>query len=134
MMPEDKDPGVSMIELQEEFIRHMERGGKKIRMLALVATVTGAYFAVSYFVQLVVVPYGLGVTSQTVDLVAPGLVAVGILSLAVSILWCYAGARNLLFERRLAERIREVRKLQSETAKKYGLGGQRQGTSSVPPD
>jgi hypothetical protein len=134
MMSEDKDPGVSMIELQEEFIRHMERGGKKIRTLALVATVTGAYFAVSYFVQLVVLPYGLGITNQPVDLVDPGVVAAGVLSLAVAVLWCFAGARNLLFERRLAERIREVRKLQSETAKKYGLGGQTQGTSSVPPD
>ncbi len=121
-MPEEKDAGVSIIELQEEFIQHMERGGKKIRLLSLVATVVGAYFAVSYFVQLVVLPYGLGITSQTVDLVNPGLVGLGILSLAISLLWCYAGVRNLLFERKLAERIREVRELQAESAKKYGLG------------
>ncbi|MDG6938665.1 MAG: hypothetical protein JRN42_09050, partial [Nitrososphaerota archaeon] len=100
----------------------MERGGKKIRLLSLVATIVGAYFAVSYFVQLVVLPYGLGITSQTVDLVNPGLVGLGILSLAISLLWCYAGVRNLLFERKLAERIREVRELQAESAKKYGLG------------
>ncbi len=124
MMSEDKDPGVAMIELQEEFIQHMERGGKKIRLLALVAVVAGAYFAVTYFVQLVVLPYALGITSQTVDLVDPGLVALGIVGLAVSLLWCYAGARNILFERRLAERIKEVRSLQAETAKRYGLGGQ----------
>jgi hypothetical protein len=121
-MPEEKDAGVSIIELQEEFIQHMERGGKKIRLLSLVATIVGAYFAVSYFVQLVVLPYGLGITSQTVDLVNPGLVGLGILSLAISLLWCYAGVRNLLFERKLAERIREVRELQAESAKKYGLG------------
>ena len=121
-MPEEKDAGVSIIELQEEFIQHMERGGKKIRLLSLIATVVGAYFAGSYFVQLVVLPYGLGITSQTVDLVNPGLVGLGILSLAISLLWCYAGVRNLLFERKLAERIREVRELQAESAKKYGLG------------
>ena len=121
-MPQERDPGVSIIELQEEFIQHMERGGKKIRLLSLVATIVGAYFAVSYFVQLVVLPYGLGITSQTVDLVNPGLVGLGILSLAISLLWCYAGVRNLLFERKLAERIREVRELQAESAKKYGLG------------
>ncbi|MDG6973835.1 MAG: hypothetical protein JRM95_03280, partial [Nitrososphaerota archaeon] len=84
-MPEEKDAGVSIIELQEEFIQHMERGGKKIRLLSLVATIVGAYFAVSYFVQLVVLPYGLGITSQTVDLVNPGLVGLGILSLAISL-------------------------------------------------
>lgn len=121
-MSEDKDAGVSMIELQEEFIQHMERGGRKIRLLALVATVAGGYFAVSYFVQLVVLPYGLGITSQTVDLVDPGLVALGAASLAISLLWCYAGVRDLFFERRLAKRIREVRDLQAQTAKKFGLG------------
>jgi hypothetical protein len=120
-LSEDEDLGVSIIELQEEFIQHVERGGRKIRMLALVATVAGAYFAASYFAQLVVVPYGLGVTSQTVDLVDPGVVVAGVLSLAVSILWFYAGARDLLFERRLARRIGEVRRLQSEIAKRYGL-------------
>ncbi|MDG7016197.1 MAG: hypothetical protein JRM82_02355 [Nitrososphaerota archaeon] len=122
-MSEVEDPAVSIIELQEEFIQHMERGGRKIRMLALVATVAGAYFAASYFAQLVVIPYGLGITHQTVDLVDPGVVAAGVLSLTVSILWSFAGARDLLFERKLARRIKEVRRLQSDIAKRYGLQG-----------
>ncbi|MDG6914065.1 MAG: hypothetical protein JRN44_01435 [Nitrososphaerota archaeon] len=121
-MSDDRDPGVSMIELQEEFIQHMERGGRKIRSLALVATVAGGYFAVSYFVQLVILPYGLGITSQQVDLVDPWLVALGAVSLAISLLWCYAGVRDILFERRLAQRIREIREIQAQTAKKFGLG------------
>ncbi len=120
-MPEDKDPNVSMIELQEQFIQHMERGGRKIRTLALIATVAGAYFAVNYFLQLVVLPYGLGITTQTVDLVDPGLVALGALSLAVSLLWLYAGVRDLMFGRRLARQIREIRDLQAHAAKEYGL-------------
>lgn len=120
-MPEDKDPNVSMIELQEQFIQHMERGGRKIRTLALIATVAGAYFAVNYFLQLVVLPYGLGITTQSVDLVDPGLVALGALSLAVSLLWLYAGVRDLMFGRRLARQIREIRDLQAHAAKEYGL-------------
>lgn len=110
-----------MIELQEEFIQHMERGGRKIRGLALIATLSGGYFAISYFAQLVVLPYGLGITSQTVDLVDPSLVAVGIASLVISVLWVYAGVRDLLFGRRLAKQIREIRGIQSRVAKEYGL-------------
>lgn len=120
-MAEEKDPGVSMIELQEEFIQHMERGGRKIRGLAIIATLAGAYFAASYFVQLVVLPYGLGITSQTVDLVDPSLVAAGVVSLAISLLWVYAGVRDLLFERRLTKQIKEIKDLQSQLAKEYGL-------------
>jgi len=74
-MPEDKDPNVSAIELQEEFMQHMESGGRKIRTLALLAVIAGGFFSVSYFVQLVVLPYMLGVTSQTVNLVDPTLMA-----------------------------------------------------------
>jgi len=121
-MSEDKDPSVSIIELQEEFIQHMERGGRKIRLLALIAIIAGAYFALSYFFQLVVLPYGLGITSETVNLVDPALVALGAVSLVVSLLWFYAGVRDLVFERRLAKRIREVRELQSQVAQKYSLG------------
>jgi len=121
-MSEEKDPSVSIIELQEEFIQHVERGGRKIRLLALIAIFAGGYFALNYFIQLVVLPYGLGTTSETVNLVDPTLVATGAISLVISLLWFYAGLRDLVFERRLAKRIKEVRELQSQVAKKYGLG------------
>ena len=120
-MAAEEDPNVSMIELQEEFIQHIERGGRKIRGLAIIATLAGAYFAIGYFAQLVILPYGLGIRSQIVDLVDPNLVAVGVASLAISILWVYAGARDLLFERRLAKQIREIRGAQSRVAREYGL-------------
>lgn len=125
-MSEDKDPSVSMIELQEEFIQHMERGGRKITVLAVIATVAGAYFAVNYLLQLVVLPYGLGITTQTVNLVDPGLMAAGAVSLVVSLLWLYAGVRDLAFGRRMSERIKEVRELQSQAAAKYGLTRERE--------
>jgi hypothetical protein len=116
-----KDPNVSMIELQEEFMQHMERGGRKITLLAVIATIAGAYFAINYFLQLVVLPYALGVKEQTVNLVDPELVAVGLVSLVVSLLWFYAGLRDLAFGRRMSKQIREIRSLQSQAAKKYGL-------------
>jgi len=121
-MSQDKDLSVSIIELQEEFVQHMERGGRKIVLLALVAVVSGAYFALNYFLQLVVLPYGLGIKSQTVDLVDPALVAVGTVSLVISLLWLYAGLRDLVFGRRLEKRIKELRELQAQVAQRYGLG------------
>jgi len=121
-MSEDKDPSVSIIELQEEFIQHIERGGRKIRLLALIAIIAGAYFALNYFIQLVVLPYGLGITSETVNLVDPSLVAIGAISLVISLMWLYAGLRDLAFERRIARRIKEVRELQAQVAQKYSLG------------
>lgn len=120
-MSEDKDPNVSIIEMQEEFMQHMERGGRKITLLAAVATLAGAYFAANYFLQLVVLPFGLGITTQTVDLVDPGLMAVGAVSLGVSLLWLYAGVRDLRFGRKIARQIKEIRGLQSRAAEKYGL-------------
>jgi hypothetical protein len=120
-MAEDKDPNVSMIELQEEFIQHMERGGRKIRVLALIAALAGAYFAVNYFLQLVVLPYALGITTQTVNLVDPGLMAVGSVSLVISLLWLYTGFRDFVFAGKMATQIKEIRNLQSQLAKQYGL-------------
>jgi hypothetical protein len=120
-MSEEKDADVSMIEMQEEFIQHVERGGRKIRLLALIAMIAGAYFAINYFVQLVVLPYGLGIRSETVNLVDPSLVALGVISLVISVLWFYAGLRDFIFERRLARRVKEIRELQARVAQKYSL-------------
>jgi hypothetical protein len=120
-MAEESDPGVSTIELQEEFIQHMERGGRKVRLLAAVATVSGAYFAITYFLQLVVFPYVLGDRVQVVNLVDPGLMVAEAVSLAIALLWTYAGVRDLLFSSRMGRRIREIRDAQSKTAKDYGL-------------
>lgn len=123
-MSEDKDPSVSIIEFQEEFMQHMERGGRKLTLLAVIATLAGAYFAANYFLQLVVFPYALGITTQTVNLVDPGLVAAGVVSLVISLLWFFAGLRDLMFGRRMRKQIREIRSLQYQAAKKYGLAPQ----------
>ncbi|MDG7008821.1 MAG: hypothetical protein JRN06_11415 [Nitrososphaerota archaeon] len=122
-MAEETDPNVSVIELQEEFLEHYERGGKKIRLLALVATLAGGYFALAYFLQLVVLPYVLGITSQTVNLVDPSLMVLEAASLIIALLWFVAGLRDLTFANRVSRKTREIRARQAELAKKYGLGG-----------
>lgn len=121
-MSEDKDPNVASIELHEEFIQHMEQGGRKIRTLALIATIAGGYFAFSYFLQLVILPYVLGITSQTVNLIDPSLMGLEVVSLVIALLWFYAGLRDLAFQRKMAKQIKEIRVLEAEVAKKYGLG------------
>ena len=128
-MSEDNDPNVSIIELQEDFIQHYERGGRKILVLALIATLAGGYFAFVYFLQLVVLPFALGVTSQTVNLVDPNLMALESVSLAIALLWLLAGVRDVLFARRMARRIKEIRAQQEQIAKRYGLGTTAGGSS-----
>ena len=123
-MSEEKDPSVSMIELQEEFVQHYESGGKKVRFLALVATVAGGYFALVYFLQLVILPFALGIRSQTVDLVDPSLMALEAVGFAVALLWCLAGIRDLAFAGRLAWQVMDLRALQAQVAEKYGLDKQ----------
>lgn len=120
-MAEETDPNVSMIELQEEFLEHYERGGKKIRFLALIATLAGGYFTLAYFLQLVVLPFVLEIRSQTVNLVDPGLMILEAASLIIALLWFVAGIRDLIFANRVARRIRDIRARQADFAKKYGL-------------
>jgi hypothetical protein len=131
-MSEDRDPAVETIELQDDFIRHMEKGGRRIRILSIMAILVGAYFAANYFLQLVVIPYGFGIKTQTVNLVDPSLVAAGLVSLAVSLLWLYTGLRDLAFERGMAKKIRDVRDLQAQIAKQYGLDRKVAKTASTP--
>jgi len=74
-----------------------------------------------YFLQLVIFPYVLGITSQTVNLVDPGLMGLEVVSLAIALLWLYAGLRDLVFQGRMAKQIKEIRSLQAQVARKYGL-------------
>lgn len=120
-MAKETDPNVSIIELQEEFLEHYERGGKKIRFLALIAILAGGYFAFTYFLQLVVLPFMLGITSQTVNLVDPSLMAFEAAGFIIALLWFLAGLRDLIFANRISRRISEIRTRQAEIAKEYGL-------------
>ena len=93
----------------------------------MIATFAGGYFALAYFLQLVVLPYALGITSQTVNLVDPSLMAAEAVSFTIALLWFFAGLRDLVFARKLSSRVKEIRALQAELAKKYGLVGVPEG-------
>ncbi|MDA4127479.1 MAG: hypothetical protein OK452_09830 [Thaumarchaeota archaeon] len=119
-MSEDKNPNVSTIELHEEFIQHIENGGGLVRTLSVVTVVVAALLATSYLSQLVL-PYVYGVKSQTVNLVDPALQATELLLTALTLVWLYVGLRDYFFARRLAKQVKEIRAMEAEVAKKYGL-------------
>ena len=120
-MSEDRDPYVSGIELHEEFIQRIERGGKMIRALSLATILVAGVLAVSYFSQLVILPFVLGVRSQTVDLVDPPLMALEAVILCLTLAWLYVGLRNYFFADRLERQVREIRAIQAQVASRHSL-------------
>lgn len=120
-MSEDKDPYVSGIEIHEEFMQHIERGGGIIKTLAVITILVSGALAVSYVSQLVILPFALGITSQTVNLVDPSLMATEVALLTLTLIWFYVGLRDYRFVRKMARQVREIRVLEAQAAKKYGL-------------
>ncbi len=111
----------SAARVHEEFIQHMERGGRRMRTLALTTAAVAALLSLSYFSELVIVPFVLGVRTQTVDLTDPSLMALEGVLLILSLLWLYVGVSEFRFSRKLAKQVAEVRAAQAELARKYGL-------------
>jgi hypothetical protein len=120
-MSEDKSPYVSAIELHEEFIQHMEKGASRMKGLALVTIVVALLLAASYVTQLVVLPFIIGVTTQTVNLLDPSLMAVEVVLLVLILLWLYVGTKEYLFTRKMARQIAEIREEQARLAGKLKL-------------
>jgi len=118
---DSRDPYVSGIELHEEFIQRIERGGRMIRTLALATVFVAGVLTVSYFSQLVILPFALGVKSQTVNLVDPTLMVIEMVLLAFTLAWLYVGLKNYLFANRLERQVREIRAMQMQVANKHGL-------------
>ena len=121
MMDEERDQRVEEIELHEEFLQHVERGGGKIMALSLVTVAVAALLAASYVSQLVVLPFMMGVTAQTVDLTDPALMASEAALLILTLVWAYIGARDYAFSRRVVRQVKEIREAQAEAAGKHGL-------------
>src|SRR2546422_6633075 len=104
-MPEDTHPGVMAINAHEDFLEHVERGSSKIRFLSRVTVLVASLLTISYLLQLVVLPFVLGVRAQTVDLVDPTLMAfeAGLLLLPPPSL--FLGGVDLRFSSYLANQI-----------------------------
>jgi hypothetical protein len=115
------DPYVSALELHEQFVQRVEREGRMMRIISMVTIVVSGVLALSYVSQLVVVPFVLGIKTQTVDLVDPALMAAEVLVAALALVWFYVGLRGYLFARRMSAQVKEIRRMQAGVAEKYGL-------------
>lgn len=122
-MSEDKDPMVSALELHEEFLQHLERGGGKIKDLSLFTIGITTLLAVAYVSQLAL-SFVPGAATQTVNMADPTLEVVELVLLALALLWLYIGLRDYRFTRRLVPQIKEIRAAEAELMKKYGLDTQ----------
>ncbi len=123
-MTEERHPGVMAIETYEEFLQRVEAAGSKIRVLSGVTIFVALLLAATYVSQLLVVPFLLGVTTQTVNLVDPTLIAFESGLLILVLIWLYVGVRGYWFMTKLARQIREIRSVQSELAKRIGGSGE----------
>ena len=120
-MSEDSDPYVSGIELHEEFIQRIERGGRMIRTLSLATILVAGVLAISYFSQLVVLPFALGIKSQTVNLVDPRLMALEAIIMCLTLAWLYVGLKNYFFAKKLERQVKEIRTIQTQIAIRHRL-------------
>jgi hypothetical protein len=118
---DESKPYVTALELHEEFVGHMEGGGKRMKRTSLLTVAASGVLAVLYFSQLVVLPFGLGVTRQTVDLTDPGLMATEAVVLLLTLLWLYTGVEEYRFAKRVSAQVEEIRRLQAQVAEKHGL-------------
>jgi hypothetical protein len=114
MSEDETHPGVMTNEVQEAFIQHIEQGSSTIKLLAVITVVVTGFLTLSYASQLILLPYVLHITSQTVNLLDPGLMATEVVLLAIVLLWLYVGVRDLIFVSRLSKQIEEIRKLQRQ--------------------
>lgn len=92
-----------------------------MKNLALLTVGVAAVLSALYLSQLVVLPWVLGVTVQTVDLTSPSLMATEAFVLALSLLWLYTGAREARFAARVQRQVKEIRALEASLAKEHGL-------------
>jgi hypothetical protein len=118
-LSEDRDPKMMVIEMHEEFIQHMEKGGSIIKTLSSITVVVALLLVGSYAYELAS-PYFTGTTSVTVNLVDPVLQATEIGLLALGLAWLSIGLRDLVFTRKMSKAIREVRALEKEIEERIG--------------
>jgi hypothetical protein len=116
-MSDDRDPKVMAIEMHEEFIQHIERGGSKIKTLSWTTVIVALILVGSYIYQLAL-PYATGTTSVTVNLADPTLQATELGVMVLGLVWLYVGVRDLLFTSKMDRAIREVRALEKDIEKR----------------
>ncbi|MDA4128154.1 MAG: hypothetical protein OK422_01610 [Thaumarchaeota archaeon] len=116
-MAEDKSLALEASRLNEAFVEHIEVGGRKVRTMALVTTAVASFLLLSYVIQLVL-PFALGTTTVTVNLVDPTLVIFEVVLIVFTILWLFVGLRDYFFMTRISKQIKEIRAQEAEIGKR----------------
>jgi hypothetical protein len=104
------------IEAHEEFIQHIERGQRMVRILSITTVVVAVILAASYFSQ-ILEPFVTGQRYVQVDLLNPGLLVLEVVILGLTCAWLYVGVVNYLFYTRVSRQIKAIRALESEMEK-----------------
>jgi hypothetical protein len=105
----------SQVEIHEEFIQHVEDGSSKMRLLSALSAVVAVLLTLSYVSQLAL-PL-VGVTSVTVNLMDPTLVATEIAVIGLALVWLFVGVRDYKFTTKLAWQIAVARAEESDIEK-----------------
>jgi len=120
----------SVLEIHEELLQRVEDADSKIKVLAIATVVISAFLLISYVYQLVL-PYAYGVTTVTVNLLDPTLVALQVVLILLTVVWLYVGLLNYRFVCRMAKSIKAARAREKELETSIaGESRTSQGTSS----
>jgi len=114
----ERSPAVMVVETHEEVLRHLEEGQSRIRALSLITVAVTFTLAASYFSQILLPFVETGQRYQTVDLLNPGLVALEVVVLALTVAWLYVGVVNYLFSTKLGKQVKEIREAEKALLKR----------------
>jgi hypothetical protein len=116
----DVHPTVKVLDLHEEFIRHVEVGSSKMKTISVVSLVVAGLLSASYLYQ-ILLPLVTGEKIVTTNLTDPVLVATELVILAITLAWFGVSLRELIFTERLAGQIRQIRQDERELMERTGL-------------
>jgi len=112
-MSESERTPKSVLEIHEELLQRVEDADSKIRILAIFTILVSAVLLISYLYQ-IALPYASGVTTVTVNLLDPSLVALQLGLIVFTVVWLYVGLSNYRFVHRMAKSIEVVRARERE--------------------
>jgi hypothetical protein len=110
-------PSAEIIEAHGSFVKHIEDGQARMRVLSIITIVVAFLLLASYFDQ-VITPFTTGTKVVTVNLLDPTLLALEVVLILVTFAWLYIGVANYLFASRLGRQIKEARAKEKEIERK----------------
>ena len=106
-MDSNSERGPEIIDAHQDFVRHIEQGAARMRVLSAVTLVVAAVLALAYVSQLVL-PL-TGTTTVSVNLTDPFNVATELVVLVLAVVWLYVGVQDFRFSSRMRREIFEAR-------------------------